>query len=95
MDAVKEGKAWMAIVIPEQFTSNMIERLLAIALQQNVPNDVINGSTIEIYEDLTGTLLKTSLLIYVNLNFIIDLQITYMLRNMTAVTAEVKLFEIL
>ena len=95
MDAVKEGKAWMAIVIPEKFTFHMLERLLLIAFQQNIPDNIINGSTIEIYEDLTGMLLKTSSLIYVNLHFIIDLQITYMLRNMTAVATEVKLFEIL
>ncbi|XP_003390840.2 PREDICTED: ABC transporter G family member 20-like [Amphimedon queenslandica] len=53
VDAVKKGKAWMAIVIPENFTQDMVERLGSIILQDNIPDDIINGSTIEIYEDVT------------------------------------------
>ena len=58
VDAVKKGKAWMAIVIPESFTQNMLERISRIIYLDDIPDDVINGSTIEIYEDVTGEELK-------------------------------------
>lgn len=55
MNAVKEGKAWMAIVIPENFTQDMVKRLFYKLAHQSIPDDVINGSTIEIFDDMTGT----------------------------------------
>ena len=58
VDAVKKGKAWMAIVIPKSFTQNMLERISRIIYLDDIPDDVINGSTIEIYEDVTGEELK-------------------------------------
>ena len=54
VDAVKEGHAWMALVIPENFTHDLVERLLLSAGGQSVPVDLINGSTAVIYEDVTG-----------------------------------------
>ena len=54
VDAVKEGHAWMALVIPENFTRDLVERLLLSAGGQSVPVDLINGSTAVIYEDVTG-----------------------------------------
>ena len=54
VDAVKESHAWMALVIPENFTRDLVERLLLSAGGQSVPVDLINGSTAVIYEDVTG-----------------------------------------
>ena len=44
----------MAIVIPENFTQDMMERIGLIIKQNNISDDIVNGSTIEIYEDVTG-----------------------------------------
>ena len=54
VDAVKEGRAWMALVIPENFTHDLVERLILSAGGQSVPVDLINGSSAVIYEDVTG-----------------------------------------
>ena len=54
VDAVKKGHAWMALVIPENFTRDMVERLILTAEGQNVPVDTINGSTAMIYADVTS-----------------------------------------
>ena len=54
VDAVKEGRAWMALVIPENFTRDLVERLILSAGGQSVPVDLINGSSTVIYEDVTG-----------------------------------------
>ena len=54
VDAVKEGRAWMALVIPENFTRDLVERLILSAGGQSVPVDLINGSSAVIYEDVTG-----------------------------------------
>ena len=54
VDAVKEGHAWMALVIPENFTRDLVERLILSAGGQSVPVDLINGSSAVIYEDVTG-----------------------------------------
>lgn len=44
----------MALVVPENFTRDMIQRLNLIIKRVNVSQDILNGSTIEIYEDVTG-----------------------------------------
>ena len=54
VDRVKEGKAWAAITIPANFSMDLIERGALIKARQPVPAAVINGSTIEIYEDVTS-----------------------------------------
>ena len=42
VDAVREGRAWMALVIPENFTRDLVERLILSAGGQSVPVDLIN-----------------------------------------------------
>ncbi len=55
VDEVKDGKAWAAIVIPSNFSRDMMQRIHFIIDQKRVPSDIINGSTIEVYEDVTST----------------------------------------
>ena len=54
IDHVKHGKAWAAIIIPENFSIDLRQRALDIAGKVPVPDDIINSSTVEIYEDVTS-----------------------------------------
>ena len=54
IDQVKQGKAWGAIVLFENFTENTIQRLTDTA-SKNVPAaSVIDNSTVHMYLDVTG-----------------------------------------
>lgn len=61
IDRVKHGKAWAAIIIPENFSIDLRQRAIDIAGRVPVPDDIINSSTVEIYEDVTNLQLTFTL----------------------------------
>jgi hypothetical protein len=56
IDQVKRGNAWAAIVVPENFTKDVTTRIISLFDQgDNLPSEaIINGSTVEMYADVTN-----------------------------------------
>ena len=54
VEQVKKGGAWAAIIIPENFTFDLTTRVMDMIGGNNVPREIITGSTIELYEDVTS-----------------------------------------
>lgn len=55
VDQVREGKAWAAIEIGQNFSQDLVNRVLE-PLQSKMPSPTtINGSTIHLYMDVTST----------------------------------------
>jgi hypothetical protein len=56
IDQVKRGNAWAAIVVPENFTKDVTTRIISLFDQgDNLPSEaIINGSTVEMYADVTS-----------------------------------------
>ena len=54
VEQVKKGNAWAAIIIPENFTFDLTRRVMDMIGGKKVPREIITGSTIELYEDVTS-----------------------------------------
>lgn len=60
IEQVKLGKAWAAIYLPENFTTDLLHRVCAIYPSKCPPNfgniteETINGSSVHIYADVTS-----------------------------------------
>jgi hypothetical protein len=61
IDQVKEGNAWLALVVPTHFTEDLIARFLLSIMHEKIPQDVINQSTIESYFDMTDMQITVTL----------------------------------
>ena len=53
IEQVREGKAWAAIGVPENYTKDICERAFDSAGGQVTP-EIINGSTVHLYMDVTS-----------------------------------------
>ena len=53
IEQVREGKAWAAIQVPENYTKDICERAFDSAGGQ-VTQEIINGSTVYLYMDVTS-----------------------------------------
>ena len=63
IEQVRRGKAWAAIYLSENFTTYLLDRVCAINPSKcplqfgNITNEVINGSSVHIYADVTSELI--------------------------------------
>ena len=53
VEQVREGKAWVAICIPEDYTKDICQRAFDSARGHLTP-EIINGSTVHLYMDVTS-----------------------------------------
>ena len=54
IDRVKKGNAWAAFIIPGNFSADIVQRVELLKQGEPIPEEIINGSTVEIYEDVTS-----------------------------------------
>ena len=54
IDQVKKGNVWAAVIIPGNFSADIVQRVELLKQGEPIPEEIINGSTVEIYEDVTS-----------------------------------------
>ena len=54
IDQVKKGNAWAAVIIPGNFSADIVQRLELLKKGEPIPEEIINGSTVDTYEDVTS-----------------------------------------
>ena len=60
VEQVRLGKAWAAIYLGENFTTDLMERVCSVYgrcpfnFGKNISNQTINGSAVHIYSDVTS-----------------------------------------
>jgi hypothetical protein len=61
IEQVRQGRAWAAVYLSKNFSLDLLTRVCAIypskCGETNVTNEIINGSSIHIYADVTSELI--------------------------------------